>query len=76
MTQDVFQLLVSVAYSLYRISLTASNLRFTSEAVEQEGITPSVSSPKIPAPPTVADITNRSAVVNWVLPGNYLVNSC
>lgn len=73
MTQKVFQLLFSVIRSSYRISLTASNFRFTSEAAEQEGMTESVGIPKIPAPPTVADITNTSAVVTWVLPGNYLL---
>ena len=51
MTQKLFQLLFSVIHSSYRISLTASNFRFTSEAAEQEGMTESLEIPEIPAPP-------------------------
>ena len=71
------QALINLTLFIYRISLTASNFRFTSEAVEQEGMTEPVGIPEIPAPPTVTDITNTSAVVTWVFPGNkiYLATS-
>ena len=59
-----------------RVTLTADNSDKKSPTVMQQGTTPPLMIPQIPAPPTISDISDTTATVSWIAPGKLSLITC